>query len=390
MPTERCGWVRRALRDGRAVVVQRTPFTIQLIYETSAYVQPISLGIDAGSKFVGLSATTEQKEVFSLESQLRTDIVNLLSGRKACRRARRNRKTRYRAARFNNRKKSEGWLAPSVRWKVNAHKRLVTFVHKILPVSRIVVETAQFDIQKIKNPFVFGEGYQEGEQLGFQNVKEYVLCRDGHKCQICGKSNMKLHVHHIETRKTGGNAPNNLVTLCLDCHAKLHEGTVKLKKKRGKAFRDATGMTIMRPTLLRELRQIYPVVVETFGYETKYTRQQHGIEKSHVNDARCISGNPIAEPCRSLRSRFVRVHNRQIHKMKTLKGGVRRMNQAPKYVFGFKLFDKVLFDGQECFIFGRRQSGDFVLRLLDGTKVAEHANYKNLKLIEHSTSNLFQ
>ena len=390
MPTERYGWVRRALRDGRAVVVRRTPFTIRLTYETSRHVQPISLGVDAGSKFVGLSATTEQKEVFSLESQLRTDIVDLLSGRRSLRSTRRNRKTRYRAARFKNRKKPEGWLAPSVRWKVEAHKRLVAFVCGILPVRRIVIETAQFDIQKIRNPTIFGTGYQEGEQLGFQNVKEYVLYRDGHKCQICGKSRLKLHVHHIESRKTGGDSSDNLVPLCLDCHAKLHEGTAKLKKKRGKSFRDATGMTIMRPTLLRELRQIYPVVVETFGYETKHTRQQHGIEKSHVNDARCISGNPIVKPSRLLKSRFVRVHNRQIHKMKTPKGGVRRMNQAPKYVFGFELFDKVLFDGKECFIFGRRQSGSFDLRLLDGTKITTNANYKKIRLIEHSTSNIFQ
>ena len=146
----------------------------------------------------------------------------------------------------------------------------------------------------------------------------------------------------------------------------------------------------MRPTLLRELRQIYPVVVETFGYETKYTRQQHGIEKSHVNDARCISGNPIAKPCHTLKSQFVRVHNRQMHKMKTIKGGVRRMNQAPKYVFGFKLFDKVLFDGQVCFIFARRQSGRFDLRLLDGEKVNASVTCKKIKLIEHSTANLFQ
>ena len=390
MPTERAGWVRRALRSGMAKVVRRTPFTIQLLYDSTEYIQEITLGVDAGSKFIGLSATTEQKEVFAAEVQLRTDIVDLLSTRKSLRRTRRNRKTRYRKVRFFNRKKPKGWLAPSVRWKIEAHKRIIRFVHKILPISKIIVETAQFDIQKIKNPDIQGEQYQLGDQLGFANVREYVLYRDGHKCQLCGKSKIKLHVHHIESRKTGGDSPGNLVTLCLDCHDKVHAGTKQLKKRRGASFRDATGMVIMRPTLLKELREEYSVVEEIFGYATKEIRRRHSFEKSHINDARCIGGNLPARLSRPFAVRFVRRHNRQIHKMKTLKGGVRKLNQSPRYVFGFQLFDKVEFKGQECFIFGRRQSGKFDVRLLNGNSVSTCANYKKLRLLESSTGKIFQ
>ena len=280
MPTARNGWVRRALRDGRAKVTSRSPFTIQLCYDSTEYVQECTCKVDAGSKFVGVSVTTRDKEVYAATVQLRTDIVNLLSTRRELRRSRRNRKTRCRQVRFNNRKRLTGWLPPSVRWKVEAHKRVIAKIHKVLPISRIIVETAQFDIQKIKNPEIGGIDYQMGDQLGYQNVKEYVLSRDGYKCQICNKSKVKLHVHHIESRKTGGDAPNNLVTLCLDCHVKLHAGTVKLKKKRGQSFRDATQMTVMRPALLRELKEMYPNVQETFGYITKFHRQQSGLEKS--------------------------------------------------------------------------------------------------------------
>ena len=142
--------------------------------------------------------------------------------------------------RFSNRKRNDGWLAPSVRQKVECHLTVVRKVHEILPVSKITVETASFDIQKIKKPAISGTEYQQGDLLDFWNVREYVLFRDGHVCQCCkGKSKDKiLNVHHIESRKTGGDAPNNLITLCETCHKGYHAGTVTLPKtiKRGMSF----------------------------------------------------------------------------------------------------------------------------------------------------------
>ena len=175
MPTKRHGKVRRMLKNGQAKVIKRCPFTIQLLYDTTKYTQPINLGIDAGSKHIGLSATTEKEELYSADVELRKDVVELLSIRRQNRRTRRSRKTRYRKARFDNRKKEDGWLAPSIQHKIQCHLQVIKNIHKILPITKIIAETASFDIQKIKNPQIQGEEYQQGEQFNFWNVREYVL-----------------------------------------------------------------------------------------------------------------------------------------------------------------------------------------------------------------------
>lgn len=296
MPTTRHGKVRRLLKANKATVVNLCPFTIRLTYATSGYKQEIVLGVDAGTKHVGLSATTKSKELYSSEVILRNDIVELLSTRRELRRTRRNR-LRYRKPRFNNRIKSKrtGWVAPSVRHRIDAHIRVIDNICSTLPISRIIVEIAQFDTQKIKNPDISGNEYQEGDQLGFWNVREYVLARDGHKCQHCkGKSKDPiLNVHHIESRKTGGDSPSNLITLCETCHKEYHKG--------------------------------------------------------------------------------------KIDKQKVLKGGAKKPNQSPFEVFGFRLFDRVMFEGNYYFIFGRRKSGSFNIRDINGGN-QRNVTYKKLKL----------
>jgi len=389
MPTCRHGKVKCLLREGRAKVVKRSPFTIQLTYESTTYTQPVTLGVDAGSKTVGLSAVTEAKEVYAAEVTLRNDIVDLLSTRREYRRARRNRKTRYRRPRFSNRRRDDGWLAPSIRQRIDTHLKAVAMVHKILPITKTIVEVASYDIQRIKKPEIAGAEYQQGEQLDFWNVREYVLFRDGHTCQQCkGKSKDKvLDVHHIETRKVGGNAPNNLITLCGTCHDLHHEGATTLEAKRGQSFRDAAFMGIMRWAFYNKLKEQYEDVSLTYGYITKNSRIKSGLKKTHCVDARCITGNPAAQPLGFYyRQRAVRRHNRQLYKATIAKGGYRKANQAPKWLHGFQLFDKVQYGGQECFVFGRRSSGYFDLRLLDGTRIHASAKAKELRPLERATS----
>lgn len=384
MPTKRHGHVRKLLRDGRACVIRRTPFTIRLNYEATSYVQKVYLGIDAGTKHIGVSATTLQNELFASEVILRTDITDLLSTRREQRRTRRNR-LRYRKPRFNNRKRSESWIAPSIKNSVNAHLKVISEVHKLLPVSKTTIEVAQFDTQKIKDPSISGGEYQRGEQMGFWNVREYVLARDGHKCQHChGKSKDPiLNVHHLESRKTGGNAPNNLITLCETCHKDYHKGKFELKIKRGTSLRNAAVMNIMRWAVYNQARRKFPDVHLTYGYITKNTRIRAGLHKTHVVDARCISGNPTSEALGYyFLQKQIRRHNRQIHKANLLKGGKKKLNQAPYLVKGFRLFDKVLYNGIECFVFGRRANGSFDIRKLDGTKVNASIRYKKLILLE--------
>jgi len=378
---------RLLLKQGRAKVILRTPFVIQLTTATGETKQPIALGVDAGSKIIGLSATTEKEELYAAEIQLRTDIVKNLSARREFRRARRNRKTRYRQPRFLNRvhRKKKGWLAPSIESKIYTHLKAVADVCKILPITNIIAETAAFDIQKIKNPDITGAKYQQGEQLEFWNVREYVLFRDGHTCQgRKGCKNHILNVHHIESRKTGGDAPSNLITLCEDCHAAYHIGKLKLNLKRGQSFRDAAFMGIMRWAFYSRLKDIYKNVGFTYGYLTKNTRIRTGLAKGHAVDARCISGNPFAAPLGTWYLRkAVRTHNRQIYKATVSKGSYRKLNQAPKFVFDYQLFDKVRMpNGQEGFIFGRRASGSFDIRTLEGTKLSAGIHYKKLIPLE--------
>lgn len=388
MPTTRYGKIRRLLKNKQAKVLKRCPFTVQLLYETKNVTQPISLGVDAGSKHIGLSATTKDKVLLESIIEVRNDIVNLLSTRRELRISRRNRKTRYRQARFDNRVKSKnkGWLAPSIKQKIQTHLTVVDKVFHILPITNITVEVASFDIQKIKNPEISGGEYQQGEQLGFWNVREYILFRDNHECQCChGKSKDKvLNVHHIESRKTGGNAPNNLITLCETCHHKYHQGEIELNLKRGKSFRDATFMGIMRWAFYNVLKKKYQNVALTFGYITKNTRIKNNLPKEHFIDARCISGNPRALSNGTVYyQKKVRCHNRQIHKNTILTGGIRKNNQAPFIVKGFRLFDKVLFENKEYFIFGRRTSGFFDIRTLSGDKVNKGSiSFKKLELVE--------
>lgn len=387
MPTERCGKVRLMLKSGEAKIVNRIPFTIQLTYDTSNIVQEVTLGVDSGSKHIGLSATTKQKELYSGEVELRTDIVDKLSTRRELRRSRRNRKTRYRKCRFLNRRRPEGWLAPSVQHKVDCHMTIIAKLYKLLPIKSIIAEVASFDIQKIKNPEISGAEYQQGDQLGFWNVREYVMHRDGHQCQCCkGKSKDKiLNVHHIESRKTGGDAPNNLITLCETCHKGYHNGTVNLPKtiKRGMTFKDASFMGIMRWAFYEKLKETYPDVHLTYGYITKNTRISNNLPKEHYVDARCISGNPMAKPLGDYYySKKVRCNNRQIYKTKILKGGRLKANQAPYTVKGFRLFDLVAYRHKPHYVFGRRTSGMFDIRTLDGVKVNKGSiNCKYLQIL---------
>ena len=406
---------RHLLDAGKAKVKKRTPFTIQLVYGSSGYTQEVILGVDAGSKTIGVSASTKKEELFAANVIPRNDVVDLLSTRREFRRARRNRKTRYRKPRFDNRVRSKhkGWLAPSVEVKIQEHITAIKTVCRILPVSKVVVETAEFDLQLLKaiadgKPVPQGEDYQKGEMYGHYNVRQYVLWRDGYTCQCCGahatqKKEVRLHVHHLESRKVGGDAPDNQVTLCESCHKKLHKGLIEakdFKKRKRRPTRDATFMGIMRATLLQRLRSELPIpVIETRGYITKETREKLLVlPKSHTNDALAITQGKhgfnvgylpgIVQSDKTYTIRPVRHHNRQLHKATILTGGIRKANQAEKYVCGFRLYDKVLYNGIECFVWGRRTSGSFLLRALDGTKVKDGAGHRILTLLERSSNYL--
>ena len=384
MPSERGGRIGYLLRHGKAHVVSRVPFVVQLDYESTTYTQDVSLGIDAGSKHIGVSASSERKELLAAQVELRSDVVNLLSTRRELRQTRRNRKTRYREQRFYNRKKKDGWLTPSVEQKVESHLKVIRLVHKLLPITKTTIEVAQFDAQKIKNTDIKGNEYQQGEQMGFWNVREYVLARDGHKCIHCkGKSRDPiLNVHHLESRKTGGNSPSNLVTLCETCHKAYHRGEFELKIKRGTTLRDAAVMNIMRWAVYEQAKEEFRNVHLTYGYVTKHTRIENGITKTHAADAFCIAKNVHAIRLGTFfMCRCVPRHTRALHVANPKKGGIRRSCIASHKIgkSRFQRFDMVRWKGKECFIFGSTK-GRPVLRDIKGIKMHEN-NSVNIKTI---------
>ena len=392
MPTTDCRKVRLLLKANKAKVVRRTPFTIQLTGTSKTYTQPVVLGIDAGSKHVGISASTEKKELFAAELTPRNDVVKLMDARRAFRCARRNRKTRYRKPRFNNRGRSKhkGWLAPSVEVKIHNHIQGIKMVMNILPISKLIVETAEFDLQALKaeangQPKPVGIQYQYGEMYGFYNTRQYALWRDGYKCRCCGSAVGKLYVVTAGGKATV--SPEDSYVVCEKC---FKARNFHFKKRR--FWTHPTFMGIMRKTLMERLKAELPniVIEETTGAETKMLREASGMDKSHVNDARCIAGHPKAKPAQEYIIKPVRRHNRQVHKATICKGGYRKLNQSPKYVFGFQLFDKVKLGDAECFIFGRRASGSFDVQHLNGSKVSASVTYKKLKLVEKRNNLLIE
>jgi len=385
MPTKRHGKVRRLLKQGLAKVVRRGPFTIQLLYDTTTYTQPLTVGIDIGSKTVGISAITEKQELLSMEVELRQDIKRLLLERREYRRNRRYRKRRYRKPRFLNRRRYEGWLAPSVQWKVDAHIRLVNLIAKILPVTKIVIEIAPFDTHKIVNPDVEGIQYQEGPQKSFSDVREYCLWRAGYKSELSGKKGI-LEVHHIIPRSKGGtDNPSNLIVLTAEEHKALHEGKIKIprsKLEKVRILKDASHVSTIGWHIVNRLKQQYDVGI-TFGSITKSKRIEMGLEKTHRNDAFVIAdGNKnINRTTKWYFGKFFRRQNRSIHKANPIKGGIRPSNTV-KEVRGFRRFDKVRYKNQIGIIHGLRSSGYFDIRTLSGEKIHSSAKWSNLKLLE--------
>ena len=370
---------RVLLKQKKAKVISRTPFAIQLLYATGEATQKITLGVDAGNRKVGISATTKKEELYAAEAELRNNIVDLLTEKRQYRRTRRNR-LRYRPARFNNRRINEGWLAPSIRHKIESHLKLVRNVCEILPISKIVVEIASFDIRKINN----AEKNEGEKELGFWNNREYVFFRDAFKCQgKRGCKNKILNVHHIS--KTGGNAPDNLVTLCEECHDAYHKDALKLKHDVVKEVKVSAFTRIVPRIVYNRLKGIYPDVELTYGYITKYNRINGGILKKGAADAYCIAGNLRAARTDTIyKQKFVRKGNRGLYKANLKKGGKRESCNLPYIMYGFRMYDKVLFDNQECFIIGRRSNGSFALGSIDGEMISGGRTYKKLTLLEYA------
>jgi hypothetical protein len=365
---------RLLLKEGKAKVVRRTPFTIQLSTPPeTTHTQPLTLGVDTGSSVMGSAVASEQGDIWYLsEVEVRNEIASTMKERAAKRRNRRNRKTRYRKARWLNRRNSikTGRFSPTMRSKIEAHQREIRFVQSLLPLTSIVLETGTFDPHALKHPEVLQKKwlYQRGINYGYANTRAYVLTRDGYACQQCkGKSkNRRLEVHHIVFRSQGGSdGEANLVTLCKTCHESLHAGTVTLKnpgKKKG-TLAHATQMNGIRIQLLKR----YEGAEETWGFVTKEHRVLAGLPKEHCFDAALIATRgTVPTFCTStvLVKRCVPDGDYQQTK------GVRSEQPITTgKIRGFRKFDKVRYQGQNYFIKGRMATGYAILMDISGNKV---------------------
>jgi hypothetical protein len=369
---------RKMLRDGKAKCIRRTPFTIKLLYETTSYTQSITLGVDTGSSHVGSAAVDSAGSVVYLsETEIRNDIADKMKQRAKYRRNRRNRKTRYRQARWLNRKNSikSDRFSPTMISKINSHLKEISFAKSLLPIAHIILETGTFDPHALKNPDVLKNKwlYQRGANYGFANTKAFVLDRDSYTCQNCnGKTkDSRLEVHHIVFRSNGGSdASENLMTLCKTCHDKVHSGAIKLKGGKSKGqLKHATQMNSIRNQLLR----LVPESEETFGYITKEHRQLMSLPKEHFLDAVAIAA---LDNIRNTGLISVNFQTSLLRKKCVSDGdyqqskGVRSEQpiQTGK-IMGYRKFDKVKYLDGEYFIKGRMSTGYAILMDISGNKV---------------------
>ena len=364
---------RKLLRDGKAKAIRRTPFTIKLLWDCEDNIQEVIAGMDTGSKTIGCAAISNGKVVYQAEVENRNDITKKMTQRKMYRRIRRNKKVRYRKSRWQNKSslKKEGRLSPTIRSKIESHLREKKFVESILPVTKWIVETAKFDIHKISNLNVIGKDYKNGQQKGYYNIKAYVLHRDGYKCNHCKKKNTKLIVHHIIFRSRGGtDSPDNLITLCKNCHEDLHKGKFTIKGSRSNT-RHATHISIINSRLKKNFGKF----IETFGCGTKYKRERIlKLPKTHINDAVSIC---------CLNKKEIELNNIYYLKKHVPHGDYRQTNgkQSEKRIptkklFGLRKFDLIKTPKGTGFVKGKRTRGFFIIFSLDGTVAGLSVNVK--------------
>ncbi len=316
---------RLLLKEVKAIVINRCPFIIQLQYATGETKQPIKLGVDIGYQKIGFSAKTEQLEVISGTLTLRKDVSKKIEERRMYRRTRRGRLW-YRKPRFLNRKKDEGWLAPSTQHRFDSHLRLVNTLESFLPISIKKVEVTNFDAQKMQNPEIKGVEYQQGELQGYK-VREYLLDKWGRKCAYCGKTDVALQLEHIVPKSRGGtNSVSNLTLACKTCNVKKGDQTAEefghptIQQQANKTLKATACMNNLRWKIVAHLGAEH-----TYGYVTKYHRNKLGLEKSHINDAFVIAGGTDQERCRPYEVIQVRRSNRSLQlNRKGFKPSIRR------------------------------------------------------------------
>ncbi|MEM6753782.1 MAG: RNA-guided endonuclease IscB [Cyanobacteria bacterium P01_C01_bin.38] len=292
---------RKLLDKGKAAVYRMYPFTVILKTAVElAVLTPCQIKIDPGSKVTGFALVREGEVLWGMELEHRGGLIRKkLESRRAVRQGRRNRNTRYRKPMFLNRKRSEGWLPPSLEHRIQTTQTWVKRLTKFVPISEIWIEKVKFDMQKMQNPEVSGVEYQQGELQGYQ-VREYLLEKWDRECTYCGKKDVPLQIEHIHALSKGGsNRVSNLCLACEKCNQKKGSKPVEeflkkkpsllqiIKAKAKKPLKDAAAVNATRNKLVKVLSTIKTVFTGT-GAQTKFNRIRLNLPKEHWIDAACV------------------------------------------------------------------------------------------------------
>ena len=311
----RASRARKLLSEGKATLLKLHPFTILIKEREKGEVQAIELKIDPGSKTSGIALVGHFKRrntlIWAAHLEHRGEAIkSSLASRRGVRRSRRQRKTRYREARFNNRRRQEEWLAPSLQSRVDNILAFVKRLQKLTPVSLISLETVRFDMQKIQNPEISGDLYQQGELMGYE-IREYLLEKWGRTCAYCNAQHLRLEIDHIVPKSNcGSDRVSNLTIVCRACNLKKGNQTLEeflhknqslcssILVKAKTPLNHAAAVNTTRNALKRSLELSTLPITTWSGGRTKYNRVKLGYEKDHYIDAACVgeSGEHVYLP----------------------------------------------------------------------------------------------
>jgi 5-methylcytosine-specific restriction endonuclease McrA len=306
---------RKLLKNGKAAVYRRYPFTIIMTHRVGGDLQPIEVKFDPGSCTTGIALVGHfdrgSEVIWAGNLKHRgAQIKKALNSRRSIRRSRRNRKSRYRPARFNNRRRPQGWLPPSLQSRVLNVKNWMLKLARLTPLTHIAVETVRFDTQKLQKPEISGVEYQQGELAGYE-LREYLLEKWGRECAYCGAKNVPLEIEHIKARSKGGSdRVSNLTLACTPCNIDKDNKDIKeflkhkperLKKIQAQAktpLKDAAAVNATRYATGNVLKDFCLPITFSSGGRTKFNRVKLGYSKDHWIDAACVgeSGAQVVIP----------------------------------------------------------------------------------------------
>lgn len=345
---------RKLLEKEKAAVFRQFPFTLILKREIEDHIIfPLTLKIDPGSKHTGLALLSGDVVIWVAQIEHRGQTIkNDLESRSRSRRSRRSRKTRYRAPRFNNRRRKEGWLPPSLMHRVQTVETWIKRLMKLCPVAEIQIEQVKFDLQLMQNAEISGVEYQQGELLGY-SVREYLLEKWGRECAYCGKKDVPLQVEHIVPKSRGGSdRVSNLTNSCECCNQEKGSKPVeeflkkkpklleKIKKGAKKPLKDAAAVNSTRKKIVEVSSRLLPTTTST-GAQTKYNRCRLGLPKDHHIDAACVGNveNLIFYATQPLRIKCTGHGNRQYQNVDKRGFPVGKPKSKDPYVKGFRTGD---------------------------------------------------